>query len=123
MNNLYLVAYYYQKPSGRHVRTARPNWMKQEGSTSWDEQVALTKNLKNKDYTTAKIILDMVNKRVLKNDWGTTKDFGEMFLYFHRGYPQYTTDIMKQIDREYLGTLLPEYRDSIPASSSTISSV
>ena len=122
MKTLYLVAYYYQRPSGRHVRTTRPNWMKVEGSTAWDEQVALTKNLKNKDFTTAKVILDMLNKRVVKNDWGTSRDFGELFLYFHKGYPQNTADIMKQIDQEFLGSLLPEFKQEIPAASGTISS-
>jgi hypothetical protein len=122
MKNLYLVAYYYQRPSGRHVRTTHPDWQKVTGATAWDEQVALTKNLKNKDYTTAKVILDMVNKRVLKNDWGTTKDFSEMFLYFHKGYPQYTADIMRQIDQDFLASVLPEFRQEIPASSGTISS-
>jgi hypothetical protein len=104
---MYLVAYYFQKPKHNRVRTQIAGWQKQAGTTAYDEQVAVTRNLRNKDYTTAKIILDFKNKRVLKNDWGGSKDFTEMFKYFHHSYPQYTTPVMQLLDPEFLSVHFP----------------
>jgi hypothetical protein len=122
MSKLFLVAYYYQRPSEKRVRTNRSGWMNNEKNVAFDEQVALTKNLSNRDYDMAKVILDMVHKKVIKNGWNTTKSFDDMFLYFHEGYPQYTAEVMHKLDYEYLGKILPTYKKEI-SSSGTISSV
>ena len=105
--SIYLVAYYFQKPSNNRVKTQLAGWMKNSNNVSWDEQVAITKNLRNRDISTAKIILDFKNKRVLKNDWGGSKDFTEMFKYFHHSYPQYTTPVMQLLDPEFLSVHFP----------------
>lgn len=101
MKSIYLVAYYFQKPAER-VRTNRSGWMKNRDNLVWDEQVAVSRNLKNRDLTTAKIILDLANKRVLKNDWLNNRNFDDLFTYFSKGYPQYTKEIMEKLDPGYL---------------------
>lgn len=101
MKSIYLVAYYFQKPAQR-VRTNKPGWMENRNNLVWDEQVAVTRNLKNRDLTTAKIILDLGNKRVLKNDWLNNRNFDDLFTYFSKGYPQYTKEVMQQLDPGYL---------------------
>jgi len=101
MKSIYLVAYYFQKPAER-VRTNRSGWMKNRDNLIWDEQVAVARNLKNRDITTAKIILDLANKRVIKNDWLNNRNFDDLFTYFSKGYPQYTKEIMEKLDPGYL---------------------
>lgn len=123
MKSIYLVAYYFQRPANQRVRTNRAGWQRNQANVSWDEQVALTKNLKNRDLTTAKVILDLANQRVVKNDWRVGQEFSELYNYFEQSYPEYTTKIMEQ--------LRPQYTVSVPAgapittinTSSTISSV
>lgn len=102
MKSIYLVAYYYQKPKTTRVRTSRAGWMKDENNVAWDEQVAISRNLKTKDITTAKIILDLAKKQVVRNGWLNQRSFDDLFQYFQKGYPQYTTEIMNQIDPTYL---------------------
>lgn len=101
MKPIYLVAYYFQKPANPRVKTARPGWMKEQNNVSWDEQVGITRYLKNRDITTAKVILDLANRKVVKNDWKRGQEFDELFEYFHRGYPEQTTKIMEQLHPEF----------------------
>ena len=87
---MYLVAYYYQKPANQRVRTARPGWMKDPRSTSWDERVAITRKLKNSDLSMAKVILDLDRQSVIRDNWGTQRSYTELFDYFHKNYPEHT---------------------------------
>lgn len=98
---IYLVAYYSMHPQ-RRSQTQVKGWMNQPDSVQYDEQVAITRRLKNNDITMAKIILDMTNKKVVRNGWGTTMEFDELFKYFANGYPQYTYKVMGELDPEYL---------------------
>jgi hypothetical protein len=124
MPGLYLVACYSLRPKTNRVRTECPGWMKLPGALSYNEQVILTKNLKNQDIQTAQVILDMVKKSVIKNSFVKGRSFDDLFLYYYNNYPQYTKDIMSKLDPNYLTrfTML----DSIPVrtidTTSTISS-
>jgi len=99
---LYLVAYYFQRPKHNRVRTNKAGWQNQPNAVSYDEQVAITKNLNNRDITMAKVILDMVNKKIVKNGWMSSADFDQMFAYYYGNYPQYTKEVMQQLDPSYL---------------------
>lgn len=99
--SLYLVAYYTLRPANR-VRTQIKGWMDDSSNIQYDEQVAITRRLKKNDQTMAKIILDMSNKKIVRNGWGTDVNFDDMFKYFSTGYPQYTYKIMAALDPEYL---------------------
>lgn len=118
--SIYLVAYYFQKPAHSRVRTQRAGWMKQNNNVSWDEQVAITKNLRNRDLTTARIILDMSAQRVVKNGWDNSRTFDELYDYFSTNYPQYTREIMERVNPAYLAARNPAPVE-IPTSG-TISS-
>ncbi len=120
--SIYLVAYYFQKPSNNRVKTQLAGWMKNNNNVSWDEQVAITKNLRNRDISTAKIILDMRNQRVVKNGWGTSQSFDDFYDYFNKSYPQYTKEVMEQVNPEYLAARQPSAPVREIATSGTISS-
>jgi hypothetical protein len=76
--------------------------MQTEKNMQFDEQVAVTRRLKNSDQTTAKVILDLSKKSVVRNGWGSTEQFDELFKYFHASYPKYTTEVMAMLDPVYL---------------------
>ena len=97
MRNLYLVAYYYQRPDNPRVRTQIPGWMKQEGNLSWDEQVQMTTRLRNRDHSMAKVILDLGKKTVVKNSWDSGKSFDELFEYYRKNYPKYTEELATKL--------------------------
>jgi hypothetical protein len=99
---IYLVAYYYIRPKSKNVKTQVKGWMKDHNSVQYDEQVSVARNLKTSDKTTAKIILDLGNKIVVRNSWDPNTDFDTMFAYFMASYPKYTKDIMDTLDPEYM---------------------
>ena len=100
-NSIFLVAYYFMRPQSR-VRTQVKGWMQTEKNLQFDEQVAVTRRLKNSDRTTAKVILDLSKKSVVRNGWGSTENFDDLFKYFHNSYPKYTTEVMTMLDPAYL---------------------
>jgi len=99
--SIFLVAYYFMRPQSR-VQTQVKGWMQTEKNMQFDEQVAVTRRLKNSDQTTAKVILDLSKKSVVRNGWGSTEQFDELFKYFHASYPKYTTEVMAMLDPVYL---------------------
>jgi hypothetical protein len=99
--SIFLVAYYFMRPQAR-TRTQVKGWMQTEKNMQFDEQVAVTRRLKTSDQTTAKVILDLSKKSVVRNGWGSTEEFDELFKYFHASYPKYTTEVMAMLDPVYL---------------------
>jgi hypothetical protein len=114
--SIFLVAYYFMRPQAR-VRTQVKGWMQAEKNMQFDEQVAVTRRLKNSDRTTAKIILDLSKKSVVRNGWGSTEAFDELFKYFHASYPKYTTEVMAMLDPAYLERINAEMA---PAATETL---
>lgn len=98
MKSIYLVAYYYQKPRSNRVRTQIAGWLNDQNNVSYDEQVAVTHNLRRRDESMASIILDLVNKKIVKNRWQSGRTFDELFDYYAKNYPQHTTELVKSID-------------------------
>jgi len=99
--SIYLVATYYMKPRSR-VNTQLKGWMNDQENIAYDEKVDITRNLKKSDLSTAKVILDLKKKSVVRNGWNNDLDFDKIFEYFHNGYPQYTNSVMGELDPEYL---------------------
>lgn len=99
--SVFLVAYYYMKPQNR-VKTQIKGWSENQNNIRYDEQVTISRKLKNRDIETSKIILDLKNKKVVKNGWGNSKTFDELFEYYLNGYPQYAATIMSELDPDYL---------------------
>lgn len=109
------------KPKIR-VKTQSKGWMENRNNISYDEQVAIARRLKNRDVETAKVILDLANKRVVKNGWTGSKDFDELFKYYLNGYPQYTAPAMAELDPDYLtkfNPVVPEQQPEAEAQSGT----
>lgn len=105
--NIYLVAFYHMRPRPG-VNTARKGWMSDPNNLRYDERVEITRGLK-KDTVSAKVILDLSNKQVVKNGFEQEKkEFNEFFKYFFKGYHQYVTQVMTQIDAEYFNQMLDE---------------
>lgn len=86
----YLIAYHFTAPNTKmRVKTQREGWAKAPNSTITNEQVALAKSLKNRDYTMASIILDLRNRKVFKDSLKSEKSFDELFAYFVNAYPDH----------------------------------
>lgn len=100
--SIFLIAHYYIRPKSARTQTQIKGWMKDADNVSYDEQVAVAKRLKTNDYSTAKIILDLKGKKIVKNGWQTDATFDQLFGYFLNNYPQYIAGPMSMLDPEYL---------------------
>jgi len=112
--DIYLVAFYYMKPRPG-VNTAIKGWMDNKDNLRYDERVEVTRGLK-KDVTAANIILNFSNKTVEKNGFNGDKDFKSLFKYFFGGYHQYITQVMTQLDPDYLKEILDELEAEMKAA-------
>ena len=101
---VYLVAYYVCKPKNKYVNTGTKGWMDNPDNVAWDEQISITLKLKNKDLSTAKVILDLSNQTVYRNGWKTEKSFNELFEHFYTGYQKYLDPVIKELDYTIVNT-------------------
>ena len=97
------------------VNTTVKGWMNNKDNLRYDERVEVTRGLK-KDVTAANIILNFSNKTVEKNGFNGDKDFKSLFKYFFGGYHQYITQVMSQLDPDYLKEILDELEAEMKAA-------
>jgi hypothetical protein len=122
-NTVFLIAYYYMRPK-RQASTQISGWNKDAKNLMYDEKVTVARRLNKNDQSMAKIILDIGNKKVVRNGWNNDLSFDQLFDYFYAGYPQYTKDIMNQFDPVYLEKYTRSPDATVEtAQTSTISSV
>ena len=105
------MAFYYARPKPG-VQTQRAGWMNDPDNIRYDERVEITRGLK-KDSAHSKIILNLSTK----NGWTEGKSFDELFKYFFKGYHQYITKIMTQLDAEYFNRMLDEMQAELDAEN------
>ena len=110
------MAFYYVKPKPG-VQTQIAGWMNDTNNIRYDERVEITRGLK-KDAVSAKIIMNLSDKTVERNGWNDNKNFDELFKYFFKGYHQYITKVMTQLDPEYFSKMLDEMQSELDAEKS-----
>lgn len=115
---MFLVAYYYQKPSHDRIRTQKAGWQKQPGATAYDEQVALSTRLKPRDLSMAKIILDLRKRQVVRNSINEQREYDDLFAYFVQNYPKYAK-LMQSVNQATLSRKTQPV-DFVPAVSSEV---
>ena len=102
--NIYLVARYYMKPKPG-VNTSKAGWMNDPDNIRYDEAVDIVRGLKGNSLD-AQVVLNLTSKVVERNAWNDNKDFDRLFAYFFEGYHSYLTQVMKQLDPEYLTAMV-----------------
>jgi prolyl-tRNA editing enzyme YbaK/EbsC (Cys-tRNA(Pro) deacylase) len=97
------------------VNTSVKGWMENPTNLRYDERVEITRGLK-KDTAAAKILLNLSEKTVTRNGFNEDRDFKSLFKYFFGGYHQYITQVMSQLDPEYLKSILDELEAEMKAA-------
>ena len=105
-HDIYLVAFYGMKPR-KGVNTSVKGWMADKNNLQYDERVEITRGQK-KSSALANVILNLSQKSVERNTFNDDRDFKSFFKYYFGGYDQYITAVMKQLDPEYLTSILDE---------------
>ena len=113
IKDIHLLAFYVQKPRAG-VQTQIAGWNKNPDNFQYDERIEFTKGLSGKDRQYAGVILNLNEKKIVYNKFGTQKTFDEMFKYFLEGYPQYVIQTMAQLDMAYLEQFIPKEDEYVP---------
>jgi hypothetical protein len=110
------VAFYGMKPR-KGVNTSVKGWMADKANLQYDEKVEITRGQK-KSSALASVILNLSQKSVQRNTFNDDRDFKSFFKYYFGGYDQYITAVMKQLDPEYLTSILDELEAEMQQSES-----
>jgi hypothetical protein len=105
--NIYLVAHYLIKPKDPR-KTHISGYMKDPANIRYDEQVQVSTRLRQQDLVTAKVIMNLTDKKVEQNSFNNNKEFNDLFKYFFKGYHKYITEVMAKLDPEYFNQMLDE---------------
>jgi hypothetical protein len=89
---IYFMATYYKKPAHPYS-TASRGFGSDDKNYKYDEQISVARTLKTRDYTLCHVILDMAQKRVIKNSMNPGRSFDELYCYFKEHYPKYINTI------------------------------
>lgn len=112
--NIYLVARYYLKPRPG-VNTSQAGWMNDPNNIRYDEAVDIVRGIKGNSLD-AQVILNLTSKTVERNSWNDNKDFDRLFAYFFEGYHSYLTQVMKQLDPEYLTAMVDKMYSEVESA-------
>ena len=64
--------------------------------------------------------MNLSTKTIAKNTINSDNSFDEMFKYFFKGYHQYITTVMTQLDAEYFNKMLDEMQAEFDAEESKV---
>lgn len=96
MKAVYLTAKYYAKPRNAS-QTFRVGYMNDDQNISWDESVNLTTKLKNSDLSESSIILNIVERTVIKNNFDSEKTFDDLFAYFYNSSKDEINNALRKV--------------------------
>jgi hypothetical protein len=117
--NIYLVAHYITRPKNPK-KTHIPGYMKNPDNCQFDEQVQVSTRLRKQDLVTAKIIMNLSEKKVEQNSFNGNKNFNDLFKYFFKGYHKYITEVMAKLDPEYFNQMLDEMQSELNADQQAV---
>lgn len=96
---VYIIANYAMHPKDPK-KTSIPGYMKDPANIRYDEQVIVSVNLKPKDWTNSKIILNITDQVIEKNTFNSENTFTELFSYFYKSSPDKISDALKAVGYE-----------------------
>jgi len=98
--NRYILAFYALKPR-KNAPTNQKGWMDNSDNLQWDESFKMTEGLKTKDRMNAQVVLDIDDKKIIKN-WKADEgenDYDKILEYYYRNYSNYINDFMNASNR------------------------
>jgi hypothetical protein len=95
-NNIYLIAKYTGQPKDPK-QTAKPGYMKDPNNIHYEEQVYISRGLRDKDLQN-QVILNLTEEKIVKNNFNSGSNFKEIFTHYYEGYAEYINDCVNQLN-------------------------
>ena len=96
MKGKFLYVKYVGRPRDPS-RTAQKGFFKE--NLAYDEQVSLSTKLTDKEVLEASIILDLVNKKIVRqkqHDFEVSREYDFLYEYFYTNYKKYLDDFLNE---------------------------
>ena len=101
----YVVVQYILRPRNK-MKTYDPEYMSEPRNYQYDELFNIVTKVKDNELTRYSIILDLTNKKVVKNSSSNNKSYQEILQYFINNYSERFTQM--------LGEYITEVKDLMP---------
>lgn len=95
-NSIYLIAKYTGMPKDPR-QTAKPGYMKNPENIHYDEQVYISRGIRQKDLQN-QVVLNLTEQKIVKNTFKTGATFEEAFTHYYEGYAEYIDDCVTQLN-------------------------
>lgn len=99
--SIYLIAKYTGVPKDP-TQTVKPGYMKDPNNIHYEEQVYITRGLKNKDLLN-QVVLNLTEEKIVKNTFKTGVTFEQAFEHFYTGYSEYINDCVNRLNESLIG--------------------
>lgn len=94
--NIYLIAKYTGQPKDPK-QTHKAGYMKNPENIHYEEQVYLTRGVRDQDVRN-QVILNLTEQKIVKNTFKTGATFEEAFTHYYEGYAEYIDDCVNQLN-------------------------
>jgi hypothetical protein len=94
--SIYLIAKYTGMPKDPK-QTHKAGYMKDPDNIEYDEQVYITRGLKDKELRN-QVILNLTEAKIIKNTFKNANNFEELFTHYYDGYAQYIDDAVTSLN-------------------------
>lgn len=95
-NSIYLIAKYTGQPKDPR-QTAKPGYMLNPDNIHYDEQVYISRGIRQKDLQN-QVVLNLTEQKIVKNIFKSGATFEEAFTHYYEGYAEYIDDCVTQLN-------------------------
>lgn len=96
--SIYLIASYISRPKDPS-QTRVAGYTSNPDNMVLDEQVYVTRGLRNKDLKNT-VILNLTEEKIVKNGWRSGVKFEELFQHYYDGYAEYIDNAVNTLNAE-----------------------
>ena len=94
--SIYLIAKYTGIPKDPR-QTAKPGYMTNPENIQYDEQVYISRGLRDKDLKN-QVVLNLTEEKIVKNNFNPNSNFEELLVHFVDGYGDYINDCVNKLN-------------------------
>lgn len=98
-NSIYLIAKYTARPKDP-AQTYKAGYMANPNNIEYEEQVYLTRGLKDKDVQNS-VILNLTEEKIVKNTFKSGATFEAILEHYVEGYADYINDSINQLNEVF----------------------
>lgn len=95
-NSIYLIAKYTGQPIDPR-QTSKSGYMKDPNNIHYEEQVYVSRGLRDKDLEN-QVVLNLTEEKIVKNIFNPGKTFEEIFTHYYDSYAEYIDYCVNQLN-------------------------